>query len=51
MDAEDCIRTDVDAVTVLPCEDDAGQEPECSEVEELHNRYGGVLLPDDDRTV
>ena len=39
MDAEDCIRTDVDTVTVLPCEDDVRQEPECSEVEELQNRY------------
>ncbi|CAL8320270.1 unnamed protein product [Lota lota] len=37
MDAEDCIRTDVDTVTVLPCEDDIQQDPEGSEVEDLQN--------------
>ncbi|CAL8282070.1 unnamed protein product [Gadus morhua 'NCC'] len=37
MDAEDCIRTDVDTVTVLPCEDDVRQDLECSEVEDLKN--------------
>ena len=39
MDAEDFIRTDVDTVTVLACDDDTKQQPECSEVEDLQNRY------------
>ena len=30
--------TDVDTVTVLPCEDDVRQDLECSEVEDLKNR-------------
>ncbi|CAL8277146.1 unnamed protein product [Merluccius merluccius] len=37
MDAEDFIRTDVDTVTVLACDDDTKQQPECSEVEDLQN--------------